>query len=267
MRTDKRVQRSEALEGIKNGASILIGGWGPTRKPMTLIHAIAQSSLQDLTVLSYAGMDLDLLIRAEKVKTAIYGFVSYEGAPGSADNFKRARQEGLVEMKELSEYMFFAQFKAAAERLPFYPTRSGLGSDILSVNPEIKTIQDPYTNQTLVAVPAFTPDVAVLHVNEADERGNCRIIGDPYFDPVFARAADRVIVTAERIVQTGQIRESSILGCWVDRVVEAPRGAWPGACYPDYEISEKGFKAYGAAAKDAESFGGYLKEIAQGGGK
>ena len=261
MKIDKRVPLNEAVENINNGASILIGGWGPFRKPMSVVKAIAQSSLKDLTILAYAAMDLDLLIGAGKVKTAIFGFVSFEGAPGSPENFKRARQEGSVEIKELSEYMFTAQFKAAAERLPFYPTRSGLGTDILSINPEIKTIKDPYTNQTLVAVPAFTPDYALIHVNEADEMGNCRIIGDPFLDSLFARAADKVIITAERILPVGKIQDSSILGLWVDMVVEAPRAAYPCSCYPDYGISEKGFKTYGDAAKDPESFSDYLNKL------
>ena len=254
----KLVQLNEAVESIENGASILIGGWGPFRKPMSFVKAVALSSLKDLTILAYAGIDLDMLIGAGKVKTGIYGFSALEGAPGGLANFKTARTDGSVEMKELSEYMFLAQFKAAAERLPFYPTRSGLGTDLLTVNPDIKTIEDPYTNQTLVAVPAYTPDYAVIHVNEADEMGNSRIIGDPYIDSLFARAADKVIITAERIVPVGKVQDSTIKGLWVDMVVESPRAARPGACYPDYEISEKGFKFYNEATKDADAFKAFL---------
>lgn len=266
MKRDKRVDFKEAIKDIKDGASILIGGWGPIRKPMSLIRTIAQSSLRDLTILSLAGMDLDLLIGAGKVKTAIFGFVSFEGAPGGPGNFKRARQEGTVDMKELSEYMFIAQLKAAAERLPFYPTRSGLGTDILSVNREIKTIEDPYSGQTLVALPAFTPDYCIIHVNEADQLGNGKILGDPYLDELFVRAADKTIMSAERTAPVGKIQDSSILSCWVDMVVEAPMGAYPGECYPDYGVTEKAFKEYGDAAKDPESFGKYLDEIVKGRG-
>lgn len=265
MKIDKRIVLNDAVESMGDGASILIGGWGPIRKPMSLVSTIAKSSLKNLTILSCAGMDMDILIGAGKVKTAIFGFDSFEGAPGAPVHFRRARQEGTVEIRELSEYMFVAQFKAAAERLPFYPTRSGIGTDILSVNPQIKTIMDPYTDQPLVAVPAFTPDFALIHVNEADEIGNARIIGDPYMDNLFARAADKVIVTAERIVRVGEIQESNILSCWVDMVVESPRAAYPGECYPDYGISEKGFREYSNAAKDGDSFGDFLEKLSQGG--
>jgi len=267
MQIDKRIDLNAAVEQIQNGASLLIGGWGPFRKPMALIRAIAQSTLKDLTIMSYAGLDLDLLIGAGKVKTAIFGFASFEGAPGAPVFFKQARQEGLVEFKELSEYMLIAQLKAAAERLPFYPTRSGLGSDILTVNPEIKKIEDPYTGQTFVAVPAFTPDFTLVHVNEADEMGNSRIVGDPYLDRLFVRAANKTIVTAERILPKGQIQASTFLGTWVDGVIEVPNGAYPGECYPDYEISTTGFKRYQDATKDGDAFNDYLGGVVQGGGK
>ena len=265
MKIDKRVSIEESLRDLGDGASIVIGGWGPYRKPMALVRAIARSPAKDLTILSFAGMDLDLLIGTGKVKTAVFGFVSFEVAPGGPGNFKRARQEGTLQMKELSEYMFIAQFKAAAERHPFYPTRSGIGTDILNINPEIKTIKDPYTNQTLVAMPAATPDYAMIHVNEADETGNGRILGDPYLDSLFVRTARKVIMSAERILPVGRIQNHSILGSWVDVVVEAPQGAYPGDCYPEYDIAHKEFKRYGDAAKGAESFQQYLGEIVKGG--
>ena len=262
MTIDKRVNVDEVVEDISNGASIVIGGWGDIRKPMTIVNAIARSSLTDLTILSYAAMDLDLLIGAGKVKTAVFGFVSFDGgAPGKAGNFNRARCEGTVEIKEFDEYMFCCQFKAAAERIPFYPVRGGIGTDILTINPEIKTIRDPYTNETLVAVPAFQPDYALIHVNEADQLGNARIAGDPYFDPLFAKAANKVIVSCERIVAVGEIRHSDILATYVEQVIEAPRGAQPGSCFPDYSFDAKACAAYGRATKDAGDFEAYLQEI------
>lgn len=265
MKIDKRIDLYKSIKGLRDGASILIGGWGPFRKPMALIRAIVQSSLKELTILAFSGMDLDLLIGAGKVKTAVFGFVSFEGVAGEPGNFKRSRREGSVEMKELSEYMFVAQLKAAAERLPFYPTRSGIGTDILSINPGIKTIKDPYTNETLVAMPAFTPDYAIVHVNEADQLGNGRILGDPYLDRLFVRAANKVIMSTERILPVGKVQENTISSCWVDMVVEAPKGAYPGGCYPDYEVTEKEFKKYGDATKDPASFQKYLDGILKGG--
>ena len=209
-------------------------------------------------------MDLDLLIGAGKVKTAVFGFISFEGAPGQPGNFKRARMEGSVEIKELSEYTFICQFKAAAERLPFYPVRGGIGTDILTINPEIKTFQDPYSNETLVAMPACTPHYALIHVNEADQLGNAKITGEPYLDRLFVRAAQNVIISAEKIVPVGEIQDSTILSCWVDKVVEAPQGALPSECYPDYPYDAKQFAKYGSATKDESDFENYLQEILEG---
>ena len=258
---DKIVSLEESLRDIKDDAQIAIGGWGPYRKPMALVRSLARSSPKDLTVLSFAGMDLDILIGVGKVKTAVFGFVSFEMAPGEPHHFKKARTEGSVIMKEVSEYMVVCRLKAAAERLPFYPVRGGIGTDILTLNPEIKTFNDPYTNETLVAMPAFRPDYALIHVNEADRSGNARILGDPYFDKLMAQAADKVILSAEKIVPMGSIQDSSILGCWIDRVVEAPQGALPGPCYPLYGIDAQGFTRYTQTAGDPAALQQYLAEV------
>ena len=261
MEIDKRVTVAESVLQIKDGASIVIGGWGPSRKPMTLIRAIAASSLKDLTILAFAAMDLDLLIGAKKVKTANFGFVSFEGAPAAAGNYNRARCEGSIEVEEMDEYSFVCQFKAAADRIPFYPTRSLIGTDILTINPRIKTIADPYGGETLVAVPAVTPDYAIIHVNEADQLGNAKITGDPHWDSLYVRAAKKVIMTTEKIVPVGEVKDSTILSSWVDMVVETPQGAAPGDCYPDYALNPKEMARYGKATKDADEFQKYLNEL------
>ena len=261
MMIDKRVNIKECIGKLSDGVSIVLGGWGPSRKPMALVRTIVKSSLKDLTVLSLGGMDLDLLIGAGKVKTAVFGFMSFEGASGEPGNFNRARIEGSVEMKEVSEYMFACQFKAAADRIPFYPVRGGIGTDVLTINPEIKTIKDPYGGETLVAMPAFRPDYALIHVNEVDQLGNGRILGDPFWDSLYVRAADKVIVSAEKVLPVGAVQENNILGCWVDMVVEVPRGAFPCACYPDYPYDTKEFANYGQMTKDPAVFKKYLQEL------
>ncbi len=261
---DKRVELTDAIKDIADGDSIVIGGWGSFRKPMALIREIVRSAVKDLTILSFAGMDLDLLIGAGKVKTAVFGFVSFEGAPGRPGNYNRARMDGSVEMKELSEYMFICQFKAAAERLPFYPLRGGIGTDILTINPEIKTFQDPYSNETLVAMPACSPNYALIHVNEADQLGNAKITGEPYLDRLFLRAAQNVIISAEKIVPVGEIQDNTILSSWVDKVGEAPQGALPCDCYPDYPYDAKQFAKYGSATQDQSDFENYLQEMMEG---
>ena len=135
---------------------------------------------------------------------------------------------------------------AAALRLPFLPTRAGLGSDVMRVNPHLKTVKSPYDDgEELVAVPAITLDVALIHMNRADECGNGQFLGpDPFFDDLFCLAAKRRFMSCERIVPTEQLLHE---GCahslkinrmMVDGVVETPRGAHFTECPPDYGRDE-----------------------------
>ena len=123
-----------------------IGGWGPRRKPMALVRAILRSDLKDLTLVSWGGADVGLLVRAGKVRKLVYAFVSLDSVP-LEPNFQRARQEGTIpEVVELDEGMFQTGLRAAAQRLPFLPMRAGLGSDVLVNNPWIKTVTSPYAD-------------------------------------------------------------------------------------------------------------------------
>ncbi len=263
MPVDKQITAKGAVGQIKDGDTIVIGGWGPTRKPMTLIREIAKSKLKDLTIMSLGALDVDLLIGAGKVKKLIFPFMSLEGAPGRLEHFNRARVEGTIEVMELSENMFISGLKAAAERLPFYPTRSGLGTDILTMNPEIVTFEAPYTGEKLVAMPALNADVALIHANTASPEGYAQILGDQLWDHIMVRAAKKVFVSAERIITRKQMKDDlpniRILSPWVTGVVETPYGAHPGICFPEYTNPDAGHLGeYAKAAADVEAFKGYL---------
>ncbi len=265
---DKVMRVKEIIAQIRDGDSIVIGGWGPVRKPMALVREIAKSDLKDLTILTLGALDLDLLIGAGKVKKAIYPFMSLEGAPGSLGNFRQARQTGAIEVMELSEYMFMAGFKASAERLPFFPTRSGLGTDILTMNPQIEVFESPYTKEKLVAMPALTADVALIHVNAADSLGNGQILGNPFMDTLLVKGAKKVFLSAERVISATQLKDDfrsvEILGPWITGVVEIPYGAHPGSCYPEYGWDESHLRRYGEASASREGFEDYLNKYVRG---
>src|SRR5436189_2410727 len=144
---------------LRSGMTIGIGGWGPRRKPMALVRAILRSDLKDLAIVSWGGADVGLLARAGKIRKLVYAFVSLDSVP-LEPNFQKARQEGTIpEVVELDEGMFQTGLHAAAQRLPFLPTRAGLGSDVLVNNPWIRTVTSPYADgQELVAVPALELD-------------------------------------------------------------------------------------------------------------
>jgi glutaconate CoA-transferase subunit A len=260
---NKRMTETEVVAELSSGMTIGIGGWGSRRKPMSLVRAILRSDLTDLTVVSYGGPDVGLLLAAGKVKHLIYGFVSLDSIP-LEPHFRAARQAGTLRVTEYDEGMLQWGLYAAATRLPFLPTRVGLGSDVMRVNPELRTVASPYGGEELVAVPALKLDAALVHMNRADEAGNAQYLGpDPYFDELYCAAADRAYVSCERIVATAELTATApvqsllIKRFMVRGVVEAPGGAHFTSCDPDYGRDEAFQREYVKAARDPEAWAAF----------
>jgi glutaconate CoA-transferase subunit A len=257
----------QVVAELRSGMTIGIGGWGSRRKPMSLVRAILRSDLTELTVVSYGGPDVGLLCAAGKVKRLVYGFVSLDSIP-LEPHFQAARQAGAVEATEWDEGMLQWGLYAAASRLPFLPTRAGLGSDVERVNPTLKRVTDPYGGEELLAVPALRLDAALVHLNVADERGNAAFHGpDLYFDDLFCQAAERAYVSCERVVpstELGELTRRRIARWMVHGVVEAPGGAHFTSCVPDYDRDEPFQKEYAAAAKDPELWKAFEERFLQG---
>jgi glutaconate CoA-transferase subunit A len=238
---DKRLTLTELVAAIAPGQSIAFGGGGLQRKPMAAVKAIAASALTDIPVISYlGGPEVDLLIGLGKVRSLAFAFVGFD-AYGLAPNFRKAREAGTLDVIEYSEATMLAAFEAAAKRLPFIPTRFGLGTAIMTTRSSpLKPFTCPISGETLVAVPALKPDIAIVHVNEADRAGNAVIHSDAFTDPLLVRAARKTFLTAERVVDrlpaTQSRRSTFISRMWVSGVIEAPRGAGLTVVYPDYGL-------------------------------
>jgi glutaconate CoA-transferase subunit A len=264
---DKRMTEEQVVAELRSGMTIGIGGWGSRRKPMSMVRAIGRSDLTDLTIVSYGGPDVGLLCAAGKVKRLVYGFVSLDSIP-LEPHFQAARKAGAVEATEWDEGMVQWGLYAAAARLPFLPTRAGLGSDVMRVNPSLKTVQSPYGDEVLVAVPALHLDAALVHLNVADERGNAAFHGpDLYFDDLFCQAAERAYLSCERILPTGELGEltrTRIARWMVHGVVGAPNGAHFTSCVPDYDRDEAFQKEYVTAAKDPDAWAAFTARFLQG---
>jgi glutaconate CoA-transferase, subunit A len=258
---DKSMTIAEAVAQISDGMTIGIGGWGSRRKPMALVRAIARSDLRELTVVSYGGPDVGLLVAAGKVKRVVCGFVTLDTIP-LEPHFRRARRDGLVQLTELDEGMIRAGLSAAAQRLPFLPIRAGLASDVMRVNPGLRCVTSPYDDaEELVAVPALPLDVALVHMNRADAGGNAQYLGpDPYFDDLFCLAARARLVSCERIVPTaelvggGPVQSLLLNRAMVDGVVATPRGAHFTSCVPDYDRDELFQRRYMKSATSDEAW-------------
>ena len=273
---DKRASLDDVVSQLRPGMTVGFGGWGSRRKPMAVVRAILRSAVRDLTVVSYGGPDVGLLCAAGRVKKVVYGFVTLDSI-ALDPHFRVARQSGAIDAMEIDEGMFYLGLLAASQRVPFLPTRAGLGSDVLRVNPGLRTVVSPYPVhfnaaagtategaaeepifEELVAMPALHLDAAFVHVNRADRHGNGQVLGpDPFFDELFLGAADLRVVTAEKVVDPGELtplQTIAITRLSTDAVVEAPAGAHFTSCPPDYERDEAFQSAYAKSAADPEAW-------------
>jgi glutaconate CoA-transferase subunit A len=256
---------AEAIGELRSGMTVGIGGWGSRRKPMSLVRELLRSDITDLTVVSYGGPDVGLLCAAGKVRKVISGFVSLDTIP-LEPHYRAARQAGSIAAEEWDEGMLMLGLMAATWRVPFLPTRAGLGSDVLSLmSDRFRTVRSPFEDgEDLVAVPALHLDAALLHLNRADAGGNAQFLGaDLYMDDWFAQAAERTYVSAEKVVATADLlAEGTHHTLRVSRlmthgVIEAPGGAHFTECPPDAERDESFQRHYATCAADAEAWTGF----------
>lgn len=260
---DKRMTADDVVATLSDGMTIGIGGWATRRKPMALIRAILRSGLRDLTIVSYGGPDVGMLCAAGKVRKLVFAFVSMDQIP-LEPHFRKARQAGAIEVWEIDEGMFHWGLRAAAMRLPFLPTRIGIGTDIIT-QPGFRTVKSPYDDgETLVAMPAIPLDAALIHAQRSDEKGNLLVTSpDPFFDELFARAAPRVYASVEQVVSTAELdmaansRFALVERARITGVVAAPHGAHPTSADPAYHLDLAHLKTYAASAESDAAWAEY----------
>ncbi|RNF80072.1 CoA transferase subunit A [Streptomyces botrytidirepellens] len=269
--SDKRMSAEEAVGRIENGMTVGIGGWGSRRKPMALVRALLRTDVRDLTVVSYGGPDVGLLAATGKVRKLVTAFATLDSIP-LEPHFRAARERADFELVELDEAMFLWGLTAAVHRLPFLPIRAGLGSDVMTVNPGLRTVVSPYEDgEELVAVPALRLDVALVHLNRADAQGNGQYLGpDPYFDDLFCEAAEQAYLSCERVVPAAEFLaaagpQSLLVGRHaVTGVIETPNGAHFTSCAPDYGRDEAFQRAYAKAAADPAAWQAFTQRFLAG---
>lgn len=262
---NKLATSRDVVAQLRDGMCIGIGGWGPRRKPMALVREILRSPLRDLTIVAYGGADVGMLCAAGKVRKLVFAFVSLDFIP-LEPYFRAARQSGALEVMEIDEGLLLLGLKAAAMRVPYIPTRVGLGTDVLTHNAGIRLVDSPYDDRQWVAMPALPLDVALLHVDRADARGVCQVKGpDLYMDDLFARAAACTYVSCDELVDSAFFEQGDEARYvpWersqTTGVVHAPCGAHPASCAPLYGFDVKHFKEYAASAKDPGGWAQYYE--------
>lgn len=264
---NKVANLDDLVDVVSAAETISIGGGGIVRKPMAAAAAIGRSGVAPKTLMALlGGPDVDLLIAMGKVRDLLFAYVGLDWI-GLAPNFRLARESGRLRVTESSEYLFLSGLEASARGVPFLPSVSGLGTDLLTrPNTPYRTFICPLTGRTLVAAPAIRPDVAIVHVNVADRRGNATIYGEAFADVLLARAAKRVWLTAETVLDELPPIDDRPAGFFIPRVlvagvVEAPGGADFTGIYPDYPSDPLAAEAYRDNAVDADWLAAYAERV------
>lgn len=253
----------EAAGMVRDGDRISFGGNVLHRAPMAMVRELARQRRKNLRIVKTAGAhDIDLLCATGSVQSVDAGFVSYETEFGLAMHYRKAVESGAVIGNEHACYTVICALRAASSGVPFMPVAGLKTGDLLQVADYFKVIQDPFSGEPVTVVQAIVPDVAVVHVQEADELGNAVIYGPKFEDALMSRAAKKVIVTTEKIVPKSKIRmnpeQVDIPGFLVSAVVHAPRGAAPCSVEKAYDADMKAIERF--KKLKAEEMDTYLQE-------
>ena len=268
---DKVMTVAEAVgRFVRDGDYFASGGFGVNRIANAVLHEILRQGRQNLSFAGHtATHDFQVLCagnltgRGQTLARVDIAYVVGLEARGLSPHARRVIESGTVECVEWSNYTLALRFVAASMGVPFVPARSLLGTDTLAHSPA-KIIECPFTGEKLAAIPALYPDVAAIHVHEADRFGNCRFVGTSVADVELARAAKRVIVTCERLVPHEEMRRephrTQIPFLCVDAVCEVPFGSFPGNMPGEYFSDEDHLKLWLEAERDPAAFQQFLDD-------
>jgi glutaconate CoA-transferase, subunit A len=268
--TDKRTDLKTAASLVKDGDDVAIGGCLYSRTPMALLLELLRKGRRNLTLSrSLMCYEAELFLvndQASRIVTSWMGL----GLPWGISRILRSYCEsGRATFEEWSHLSLGLRYRAAAMGMPFLPTTSMLGSDLLNYN-SAQEMACPFTGEKLCLVPAYFPEVALFHVHRADVYGNSQIDGYAHMDPDIARAAHTVIVTTERLVPTeeiiGSADRTALPHFLVDAVIEVPFGSYPHECHGLYDANFKHFDDYVTRIKEKgeEGVRGFLEDYVLG---
>lgn len=269
---DKRLSVTEAVQRfVHDGDYLASGGFGGDRIATALLHEIVRQKRQNLGFAGHtATHDYQILCagnqtgRGQLLARVDIAYIVGLEARGLSPHGRRVSESGDVEFCEWTNYALAVRLKAAAMGVPFLPARTMLGTDTFRRS-AAKTIKCPFTGATLAAIPALWPDVAIIHVHEADMYGNCRIRGTSVADLELARAAKQLIVSCERIISNDEIRSdptSTVIPYFcVDAVCEVPFGSYPGNMPYEYYSDEDHLREWLTVEQDPRAHLEFLERM------
>lgn len=287
--TDKVMDLATAVQRyVPDGAHLSIGGFTINRNPMAAVYEIIRQKRGNLHLYAHSnGQGVDELVGAGCVARLEIAYAGSGRFASTCIRFRRAVERGELLIEDYSNYQMTLRFMAGAMGLPFLPTRSGLGTDIVErwgfsaplrksdsriPDRKLAVIENPFgawaESSRLVLVPAINPDVTLLHVQQCDSHGTLRIEGLPFADVEQAKAARSVIVTCESLVESDRLRaepdRNQIPFFCVDAVIPVPFGAYPTACYRHYDYDPVYLNDYRRFATDDDAHRRYLAEFVHG---
>ncbi|GAA0724773.1 CoA transferase subunit A [Clostridium malenominatum] len=240
---NKVITLQEAASLVKNGDTVAFGGNVLHRAPMAFTRELVRKGKKNLKVIKTAGAhEVDLLCATDCAESVDAGFISYETEYGLATHYRKAVEGGKVKGNEHACYTVISALRAAAYGIPFMPVKGLKYGDLFTYNDYFKMVEDPFGGEPVALVKAIVPDIGIIHVQECDEFGNCRIYGPKFDDVLISRASKKVIVTTEQIVPSSKMSSNPELvdvpGFLVHAVVHVPNGASPCSCYKKYDIDK-----------------------------
>ncbi|MCP3951433.1 MAG: CoA transferase subunit A [Desulfobacterales bacterium] len=281
----KCMELKTAIEAyVPNSAHITIGGFTINRNPMAAVYEIIRQRKKNLHLYAHSnGHGADELIGGGCIARLEIAYGGSGRFAPTCIRFRKAVEDGSLQVEDYSNYQMTLRFTAGAMGVPFLPTRSGLGTDIVNrwgfspgqrqedprlPDEKLVVMDNPFGDWTdthkLVLVPAINPDVTIIHVQQADATGLARIQGLPFADVEQAKAARHLIVTCEELLEPGRLKEqpdsNQIPPFCVDAVVHVPYGAYPTACYGCYDYDPVYLNHYKEIAPDDERHRAYLEE-------
>jgi glutaconate CoA-transferase subunit A len=283
---DKSVSLSAAVKKyVFSGCHLSIGGFTINRNPMAAVYEIIRQKIDDIHLYAHSnGQGVDELIGAGCVSRLEIAYAGSGRFAPTCIRFKKAVQSGAIAIEDYSNYQMTLRFMAGAMGVPFLPTRSSLGTDIIEKwgfskqmrandsrlpNEKLMIMDNPFGSwgnaPKLVLVPAINCDVTILHVQKADREGTVRMEGLTFSDIEQAKCAKHVIVTCEEIVTSDVLKanpdQNQIPSFCVDAVVHIPYGAYPTACYRYYDYDPAYLNAYRKNAENDMRYSTYLEEF------
>lgn len=254
----KQTSLTDAVSAIENGALLALGGNALHRAPVAFVQELVRQGKKDLSVIKTAGaLDVDLLAAAKALKAVYGGYIGFEML-GLAQSYRKGVQNQEIKAYEHACASVIAGLRASIYGVPFQPINGFQGSELPEITGEIRFVNCPFTGEKTAVVPALRPDYTIIHANIVDEQGNAYIDGAVFEDLIMVRAAKKVIVTAEKVIDSdGWAVRPQVPGFLVNQVVWAEKGAAPGSCAPFYSIDESGVREY---LRNPEQYVNLLKE-------